>query len=371
MTADMDKPINIFRAGRHVSLEGEELSFSEQDLAASAKAYDPAKHEAPLVVGHPRLDAPAYGWVKALSFAQGDLDAIPNQVDADFAELIKQGKFKHVSASFYLPDAKQNPVPGVFYLRHVGFLGAAAPAVKGLRPVSFGESEEGVVEFSSEGRLTAGILRSLREWIISKFGLKDADEAVPGWLVDQVGETDGPKFADNPAGSPANEEDLMDQQEMERLKKENEALRKEKAEFAEGEKKRKEEEVKARSKSHADFAESLVKEGRLLPVDVQTVVAALDQLAATDVAVSFGEGDKQEKKPLAEAYKDMLRKAPKVVEFSEIAVGGIEPDTASFATAPGYAVDAEQLEIHNKALALQAKNPNLDYVAAVKAAGGK
>ena len=132
-----NKPIQIFKPGRHTAMSGAVLEFSAADLAASAAAYDPAKHEAPIVVGHPTLDAPAYGWIKGLAYADSALDAQPDQVDAAFAEMVAAGRFKKISASFYAPDAPGNPVPGVYYLRHVGFLGAAAPAVKGLRAPSF------------------------------------------------------------------------------------------------------------------------------------------------------------------------------------------------------------------------------------------
>ncbi|RMH22225.1 MAG: peptidase, partial [Gammaproteobacteria bacterium] len=108
------KPIAIFRPGRHVAMSGQALSFSEADLAATAEAYDPALHEAPLVVGHPRHDAPAYGWVKRLSFSEGDeggLKAEPAQVDPAFAEMVRKGRFKKVSASFYPPAHPANPKP--------------------------------------------------------------------------------------------------------------------------------------------------------------------------------------------------------------------------------------------------------------------
>jgi hypothetical protein len=141
-------PIQIFRPGRHTAMDGSTISFSAADIAAAAAAYDPALHEAPIVVGHPRTDAPAYGWVQGLATGEGGgLEATPSQIDPAFAELVRAGRFKHVSAAFYGPDAPSNPKPGVWYLRHVGFLGAQPPAVKGLRPVAFGEAE-GVVEFS-------------------------------------------------------------------------------------------------------------------------------------------------------------------------------------------------------------------------------
>lgn len=136
--------LHIFKPGRHTAMNGQALAFSEADLAATCAAYDPAKHEAPLVVGHPAHDIPAYGWVKALAFNEGGIDATPAQVNSDFADMVAAGAFKKISAAFYAPDAPQNPVPGVYYLRHVGFLGAQPPAVKGLRSPAFADAEVGV-----------------------------------------------------------------------------------------------------------------------------------------------------------------------------------------------------------------------------------
>ena len=146
--ATTNKPLQIFKPGRHTAMSGVALAFSESDLAASAAAYDPAVFQAPIVVGHPKTDDPAYGWVSALSFADGALEASPEQVDPAFAEIVEAGRFKKISAAFYAPEAPNNPVPGVYYLRHVGFLGAAAPAAKGLRSPEFADAEEGVAESS-------------------------------------------------------------------------------------------------------------------------------------------------------------------------------------------------------------------------------
>jgi hypothetical protein len=151
MTTSTPKPLHIFKPGNQTAMSGVTLAFSESDLADSARAYDPAKHEAPIVIGHPRHDAPAYGWVKSLSCTNEGLNAEPHQVDADFAELVATGRYKKISASFYLPDAANNPVPGVYYLRHVGFLGAQPPAVKGLKQAEFADAEDGVVEFGDWG----------------------------------------------------------------------------------------------------------------------------------------------------------------------------------------------------------------------------
>ena len=181
------KPLQIFKPGRHTALSGASLVFSESDLAASAAAYDPAVFKAPIVVGHPKIADPAYGWISALSFADGALEASPEQVDPAFAEIVEAGRFKKISAAFYAPEAPNNPVPGVYYLRHVGFLGAAAPAVKGLRSPEFADAEEGIVEFSEWDDVTnASLWRSIREWLIGKFGQDEADKVIPGYQVSSL-----------------------------------------------------------------------------------------------------------------------------------------------------------------------------------------
>lgn len=317
------KTIQIFKPGKHVAMNGAALSFSESDLAATAAAYDPAKHEAPLVVGHPKHDAPAYGWVKSLAFADG-LDAEPQQVDPAFAEMVGRGAFKKISASFYSPDSPSNPVPGVYYLRHVGFLGAQPPAVKGLRNPSFADAEEGVVEFADWGDVqNASILRSLRDWIIGKFGLDEADRAIPGYAVQTVEQEaqkeDAPESAVASAPAfvePQPEGETMsdaDKARLAALETENAALKVKEAAFAEAEKKRA---ADARHAEHAAFAEGLVKEGKLLPAHKDVTVATLDFMAGQETAVEFGEGDA--KTPLLDAHKAFLLAQPKQVEFSEV-----------------------------------------------------
>lgn len=171
--------IEIFRAGRRLDANGNEVSITAEDLATIAKNYNTQTHEAPIVVGHPKHDTPAYGWIKSL-VAQGDvLKAEPAQVDAAFAEMVKEGKFKKISAAFYLPHSVNNPAKEGFYLRHVGFLGAMPPAVKGLKDpvfadgacdyVVFGEDED-----AEDDKTT--LWQKVREFVIDAFSLEVADK---------------------------------------------------------------------------------------------------------------------------------------------------------------------------------------------------
>lgn len=182
--------LHIFQAGRRTDMSGRVLNFSEADLAATVNAYDPKLHEAPIVIGHPRHDAPAWGWVASLASSGADLQAEPTQVDPAFAELVGAGRYKKISSSFYAPDAPNNPVPGVYYLRHVGFLGAQPPSVKGLREVQFADAEEGVIEFADWGMETnATMWRRLRDWLLVQFGQDTADRVIPDWQIQSLQES--------------------------------------------------------------------------------------------------------------------------------------------------------------------------------------
>lgn len=132
------KPFEIFRTGTHTSLNGQTKDFSETDLDTIASSYDPQQHEAPIVIGHPETNAPAYGWIEKIKRVGDRLIAFPKQVSSEFSELVKTGAFKKRSISI-TPDLQLN---------HVGFLGAAAPAVKGLKDVEFAENPD-ELEFAS------------------------------------------------------------------------------------------------------------------------------------------------------------------------------------------------------------------------------
>jgi hypothetical protein len=142
--------LEIFKPGQHIASNGRTFNFTEADVSATARAYSPELHAAPLVVGHPAMDDPAYGWTQSLAFADHKLTALPVDVDPAFAELVNSRRYSKISAAFYHPDSPVNPVPGVYYLRHVGFLGAHPPAVQGLKSPSFasGDSMSEVICFA-------------------------------------------------------------------------------------------------------------------------------------------------------------------------------------------------------------------------------
>lgn len=358
------KPIQIFKPGKRTAMSGVTLDFSDADLQATAAAYDPAKHEAPLVVGHPKHDDPAYGWAASLAYADGALEAMPSQVNADFADMVDSGAFKKVSASFYLPDAPNNPVPGVYYLRHIGFLGAQAPAVKGLRNPEFADAEEGVVEFSDgyDDMSIAKLFRNIREFLIGKFSQDEADRVLPDYQISSLEAAATEEIVEDrqeliagagePAASFSEKGVTVTPEEKAALEAENAQMRQQLADAATRDKAAK---AATKHAEHAAFAEALVQEGKLLPVNKDVTVATMDFMAAQEETVEFGEGDA--KKPLLDAYKASLQANPKIVEFGEVAgAGGDAEGTVNFAAPQGYGVDSDRLALHGKALAYQSAN---------------
>lgn len=135
------KLFEIFRAGRHTANNGLTFDYSADHLNCMAAAYSPGRLSAPLVLGHPQDQdaAPQFGSVARVIAREGRLYALAMVADA-LIDLVRAAHYRKVSASFALPDAAGNPVPGAYYLRHVGFLGAHPPGVKGLAPLAFGEN---------------------------------------------------------------------------------------------------------------------------------------------------------------------------------------------------------------------------------------
>ncbi|RTL21739.1 MAG: hypothetical protein EKK55_15615 [Rhodocyclaceae bacterium] len=115
--------IKIFRAGRHTDASGNERTYTPEDVRRIAEVYNSqTAHVAPAVKGHPEADKPAFGWVQKLRYEGGELFATFKEVAEEFAEELRAGRYKFRSIAHY-PSG---------LLKHVGFLGAVPPAVKGL-----------------------------------------------------------------------------------------------------------------------------------------------------------------------------------------------------------------------------------------------
>lgn len=348
--------IEIFRAGKHTDMKGNTREFTEADIKGMAESYDASASEAPLVVGHPVLNAPAYGWTKRLVADGPLLLAEPNQVESQFAELVNAGRFKKISASFMLPDAKDNPKPGNYYLRHIGFLGAAAPAVKGLRDCSFadeGECTEFAYDvqrfsFDSIGR----IFRNLRDWLIETNDKDTADKLIPDYYITEIQDAARPPsdaalsnaFA-APGIADISEDNTVTQQNAEFAERET-ALANKQKELDDRQAAIDATEAAARRTANVEFADSLVTAGKLLPKDKDRVVELL-MAFPKDQSLSFAEGDATVEQGADEVLRNLLNAMPKQIDFSEKSGGDKAP--IDFADSNAIAVAANEFQSAERA----------------------
>lgn len=315
--------IEIFRAGRHTDDMGRVHEFSEADLDGMAASYNPQLREAPLCVGHPQDNLPAYGWVKSVGRnAQGVLTICTHSVEPQFAQMVAARRFPKRSASFYPPNSPNNPTPGKWYLRHVAFLGAQPPAIAGLKDIQFCAGDSDAVCFSEpttkEPTMTEEEIKALQAQ------LKAEQEARAGAEA---------------AAAQARQEAQAAQQQA--------------ASFAE----------KARAERQAgfvSFAQAQVQGGQLLPKDQAMLVATLDLLADAQ-PVEFSEGGTTTKVSPVQWLQDLVATGPKVVSFGEFA--GATHHTPGGA---GSARGKSDAEIDTAAQAY-ATAQKVDYAQALKA----
>lgn len=323
----MPAPLHIFRAGTYTDMHGREITITPEELAAAAAAYDPALHQAPIVVGHPKDNSPAFGWLASLAATGADLEGEPIEVDPEFAAAVRAGRYKTRSASFWQPEHPGNPKPGVWYLRHVGFLGGAAPAVKGLRGADLADGAEPtlIIEFT------------------------EPEASMPEQTTETL------DLAEREAALSAREAELAAQAE---------ALAAREQALAQAEADRRRAEVTA-------FAEGLAEQARIRPADVPRLTEIILALAehVPEPAAAFAAGEEDAPVDAATWLRGYLAGQPPLVELSEIATrarAGAAAE-AQFASPNGLRAEPEALALHHKAKRYQAEHPDTPYLDAVRA----
>lgn len=363
------RKIEVLRPGTFTPMNGAPVTFSADDLKAIAAAYDGATAPVPAVVGHPRTDDPAYGWASSFSWDEANqrLLAELGELAPTFAEAVADGRYKRISLSLFPPAASNNPKPGSWYPKHIGFLGAAAPAVPGLKPVAFAGDGAGAVTFefadAAISRDVGGLFRSMREWMIEKFGSEEADKALPGWTIGWIEDADdraAPQITPGFASPQPKPETSMTKPDAAR-----------ETDLAEREKKLA---ARERAATHADnvsFAEKMIGERRLLPVLKDKLIGLLDGLTPTGGAVlevSFAEGAETKTASALDLVKGLISAQPPVVSLGAADLGKDVP-AVEFAMPSGMTADPVSADLHARAVAWQAAHPGTDYMAAVAAVG--
>ena len=332
MASTLPPQIEIFRAGSHTDDAGTVHNFSAADVAGMVASYDPALREAPLTVGHPEHNLPAYGWVKDLAVnPAGNLVMNTHQVQPSFSEMVASKLFKKRSASFYPPSHPNNPKPGNWYLRHVAFLGAQPPAIAGLADFAEGNAR-GVVNFS-EGDATGTV--NFSEPLFNQEQIRMTQE-----LKDQLAASQAQAAVADAARTKAEGEAAEANTKL--------------AQFAEAAR-------RDRAASFTSFAEAQVKTGCLLPKEKDAAVAVLGTLADAQ-PVSFSEAGAIRTVSAVDWLKDIISRAKPVVSFGEHAAGTLQ---GAGAGAAGLS-DAE-IDVQAKAYARQHK---VNYAEALSAVVG-
>lgn len=392
----MNKIIEVFRAGTQTDSKGRKKTWTKKDLDTMVSKYNEggSGHEAPIVIGHPKTDDPAFGWVKKLSRKGDVLFAELHDVVEEFKEAFNKGMYKKRSISLY-PDLT---------LKHVGFLGAQAPAIKGLADFKFSEEDELTEEdfhfdfgsFEEETEFAdfetawgfrdiGRFLRKFREDLIGQGRKEAADEMVPNHLVknlEDFKETDSKKLVSDSNFEETNPKNGVEQMtELEKANAKIEELNGKIVSFSENkveletklaaETKRANDaeealanfQEKAEQDEISAFCEKLVSEGKLAAGDRELTETTLHALKGSDKQMEFGEGDNKETVSAFDAMKAKLQNAESKIEFGEFKKGekGHEKklEFGSEFSEIGD-VDQDRNKLHQKALKI-AKDEGLDY----------
>ena len=375
--------IPTFRPGTHRTIRGAELTFTPDELEATVGAYDPALAPAQLVKGHPQIEDPSFGQVGRFVIGEdGTLHAEDIQnLDPAFSAEVEAGRYPSRSIKFYAPTDKANPVPGVWYPRHIGFLGAYPPALKGLPPVEFaeGDAPDAVVVAFAEDDLSdhlvwpvANVLRMftrLRDWIVTERGVEVAETVLPAseldWAKEDLAITQGRMIERDLASdpSPAFSEpapptvDKPEDQDTNAPTPEQLAARE--AQLAEREAAFAEADVARRREDFQRELSAIAAEGRLIGTDQDDVVAFAEAAGlfgeGAGDEIAFGEGDTARSEAPLSFLSGLLRRLPVEVAFGELAPDGA-PEAGSDPVAIADRATTYQAEQAQKGITVSASD---------------
>ena len=385
------KWIPVFEAGIHTDSNGNTKEWTETDLDHMIQNYDPDKYEAPEVIGHPEDDSPRWGAIEALKREGKYLYAMAKDRVPEFVEMLKKKMFKPRSISVY-PD-------GTF--RHLGWLGARAPSVKGLPNVAFKDGKGSIyIEFGEVGTvIPKSEIRNMSSTQIgdpkSFFGREAKGMKWFDWLkgkasAEGVMLEDAPVnfSAPNPPPAPASGgqyssppagdiKALVDAEvakvvtaknaefaeQSSRLKAESDRLK------AEGDKLEKAK-VERQKADIADFCEGLCKDGgRLTPAMMKYGMGMenfLESISGIETNYEFCEPKEGKKLTPAEHMKGFLACFKKQIEFGEFAGAGKDipkgndkRDAAIKDYQEKNRKDGEEITYKEAVLAVSKQNPEL------------
>jgi hypothetical protein len=289
--------IDIFRAH-----SGENGDFTEKDIQDIVNNYNPEFHEAPAVVGHPKTNGPAFGWVEKVRKLGDRLQAkFKDNVDPTFEQMVKDGKFTKRSSSLYRTDKGLS-------LRHVGFLGAQPPVVKGLADISFSQEDKDAIEIEfSEGDTVAELKDTDRQSIID------------GIIAGFKGLLPGKPAAADKTFSEAEARTMVTEAVTAATTATEARINKIELQFSEREK----HVATSESKQRAEAAILLVKsKGAWVPAYEKLGLPLLfAELATRTETIEFGEGESKKKQTPLEILVNFMETAGKIVPTGNLYTG--------------------------------------------------
>jgi len=320
-----DDFVEVFRAGQQTDSAGKQHVWTVADLDQMVANHSPA----PIVVGHPKTNDPAYGWTHALKRSGDILLAKFENVEPQFSQMVADKRFPNRSIRIVKTDSGLK-------LGHVGFLGAVPPAITGLKPIEFNQA--GVETFDFEcydwqtPRTVVQLFRNLREFILTKFTPEEADKVVSNWQLDDLSANADKIYQDwqqDQAEITPNDPSQFSQGDDMPTKEELEAEQRKVADFAAQNQllqQQLETAKKAARKTECQAViDSLLQKG----VKPAALIGVADFMAALPTeAESFefsqGEGDKAQtvKTSSLEFFKGLLNHLPSVVKTGQFDFGG-------------------------------------------------
>jgi hypothetical protein len=359
--------MEIFRAGDYIAAGKGVITAA--DLGRVVRNYDPTYHEAPETLGHRADDQPAYGWIDALTLDGDKLLARERQVDPKFEEARKAGKFKKRSAAFY-----QDAAGNITGLRHLAWLGAGIPEVKGLQDIAFDDHGQKFIEvdFGEENPVATATEKTMPEQV---------KESVKAFFAELFSGSAAPKtFSEDDAKRIATEAATAAAAPLQAKVTALETdLKAQTAKFAERETAIAGGEVKQRAVAAMT---KLKTAGKWVPAfEKMGLGLVFEELAASTKTVEFGEGDKKRKITALETLVEFMEGLPKIVpggpRLVEAGVGKGKAGTGDPLSDAAYAIkDARKAENSGKGISFgealaQAAQEHPDLTVAGSGAAGQ
>jgi hypothetical protein len=336
--------VEVFRAGEY----GERGTFTADDLATIAATYSPGMLEAPVTLDHDQWGR-AYGWVVSVR-AEGSRLFADMNIHEDMLESLRKGEYRKRSVEIYnsLKEAG-----GKLYLKAVSFLGAAAPAVKGMQDLAFADGAESVaIEFSeSEPQSNPDPIAPKGEPIMHEKETPTQTQApaAPVVSVEQFAAVQDELAETKAALAAAKTEATKFSERVESLSESLVAMKTE----------------RDRERAEAEFGAAFsqaVNEGKAAPAERDSLLAIFSALPEGG-EVRFGEEKLSSRTAFLRTITDRPTKAPGTARISRPGAPESTPDLS----------DPQQFAAARAELAdkLVAENPKLDFADAVVMAATK